>query len=131
MKPDLYPYILLLLVGLILLFGCTASASETKNPVAPVSKPETVKEFEVTANNFSFEPATITVNKGDTVLLKITSLDVNHGFAISKFGVSEFIGAGKTVTVEFVASESGSYPFYCSVYCGSGHGEMKGALIVK
>jgi len=90
-----------------------------------------VKEFTMVAKRWDFEPSTITVNEGDTVRLIINSIDVAHGFAISTFGVNERLNAGETVTVEFVADRKGTFSFFCSVFCGSGHGGMRGSLIVE
>ncbi len=90
-----------------------------------------IKEFGMTARQWSFEPAVITVNEGDIVRLKIKSEDVTHGFAISEFDVNERILPGKTITLEFVADKKGEYVFFCSVPCGSGHGGMRGKLIVE
>ncbi len=90
-----------------------------------------VKEFSITAKNWEFIPGEITVNKGDRVRLKIASVDVDHGFAIAAFNVNQKLTPGKTEIVEFTADKSGSYTFFCSVFCGGGHREMKGTLIVK
>ena len=102
--------------------------------IEPLPKPEpvsTVKEFTMTAKQWSFVPSTITVNKGDTVRLNITSTDVKHGIKISAFNVSADLNPGQSTTVEFVADKTGSFSYFCSVFCGSGHGSMKGTLIVK
>ena len=85
----------------------------------------------MTAKKFEFSPSTITVNKGDKVKIKITSTDVNHGFAIPEYGVSQKVDFGKTEVIEFTADKSGEFTFFCNVFCGSGHKEMKGKLIVK
>jgi len=90
-----------------------------------------VREFSIVAKNWEFDPAEITVNKGDTVRLLITSVDVDHGFAIPEFGVSEKLSPGEEVTVEFVADKTGEFTFFCNVFCGSGHQEMRGRLIVQ
>ena len=90
-----------------------------------------VKEFDVTAKNWEFVPATITVSKGDTVRLHITSIDVEHGFVLSAFVVNENLKKGETVDVEFVAGRAGSFLFFCNVFCGQGHSTMKGTLIVN
>lgn len=92
---------------------------------------EEVKIFEITAEQFSFEPDTITVKKGDDVRLIITSIDVIHGFRIEEFGIDETLEPGKTVIVEFTADKTGAFTFYCTVYCGSGHGSMRGRLVVE
>jgi len=90
-----------------------------------------VKEFSIIAKKFEFVPGTITVNKGDTVKLNIKSEDVDHGIAIPEFNVKKDIPAGQEATVEFVADKAGTFPFRCSVYCGSGHSDMDGTLIVN
>lgn len=112
---------------LFLIYGCSING-------AAVSATET-KEFDIKAKNWEFSPDTITVNKGDKVILNIESLDdgsgVGHGITIPIFGVSKSFRGGESVTVEFIADKKGTFPFFCSVYCGSGHGDMKGKLIVK
>lgn len=104
--------------------------------VLPEPEPEPepageVKEFTLTAKQWSFSPSTITVNKGDTVKLSITSTDVIHGLAINEFNVNVRLPVGETKIVEFVADKTGTFSFYCSVRCGSGHSGMRGQLIVK
>lgn len=92
-----------------------------------------VKEFDMTAKKWEFSPNTITVNKGDTVILHIKSIDVNHGFAFpSGFNdINVTLRPGETVDVEFVADQEGTFMFVCSIICGSGHSRMIGQLIVK
>ena len=90
-----------------------------------------IKTFNIVAKRFSFEPNKIIVQKGDKVRLIITSLDTIHGFAISEYGININIIGGETVTEEFIADKKGQFNFACSVFCGSGHNEMKGMLIVK
>ena len=91
----------------------------------------TTKTFNVIAKQFEFDPGVITVNQGDTVILKIKSIDSTHGFYIPEFGVSQTLSSGQEETVQFVADKKGTYTFFCNVYCGSGHSEMKGTLIVN
>lgn len=103
---------------------------ETKTEVKAEVKPA-VKSFTITAKSWKFSPSTITVKKGDTVRLTITSVDVQHGFFLTAFNVNKDLQPGKTVTAEFVADKTGTFPFKCNVLCGSGHGGMNGKLIVE
>jgi len=99
-----------------------------------VEKPETlgnVVEFTMVAKQWEFDPATITVNEGDNVVLTIESIDVTHGFTLSEFGVSERLEPGKSVTIKFTADQTGEFRFFCSVFCGEGHTSMGGTLIVQ
>lgn len=91
----------------------------------------TIQTFDVVATQFEFTPSTITVNKGDTVQLNLSSEDVPHGFALSAFNVSETLTPGKTKTVEFVADQAGTFTFSCNIVCGAGHSGMSGQLIVE
>jgi cytochrome c oxidase subunit 2 len=99
---------------------------------AAVSEP---KVFEVVARRFSFEPATIDVIEGDTVRLLVRSADGPHGVEIKAFKVKKAVPRAKPgdspVTIEFVAAAAGEYPILCSEYCGNGHKDMTGTLIVR
>jgi len=96
-----------------------------------VMEEPTVKEFTVEASQWKFTPSTITVNKGDTVRLKVISKDVTHGLAIPAFGIDQRLNSGGEIEVVFVADKAGEFPFYCTVFCGRGHSDMTGVLVVE
>lgn len=78
-----------------------------------------------------WDPEYITVNKGDTVRLRITGHDVVHGFAIGKLGIDVGpIIPGEMTTVEFVADKVGQFTYYCNVWCSPYHYRMRGTLEV-
>ena len=99
---------------------------------AAVAEP---KVFEVVARRFSFEPATIEVVEGDMVRLLVRSADGPHGVEIKAFKVKNAVPRAKpgdsAVTIEFVAAAAGEYPILCSEYCGNGHKDMTGTLVVR
>ena len=148
----------ILIVGMVLISGCvqgTEISDEVLEEVQPeIEKPEetqpekvseeeipeeipeetiteNIKEFNITAKKFEFIPDTITVSKGDTVKLHVTSIDVTHGFNLLAFKINENILPGKTVDIEFIADRTGSFEILCSVFCGYGHDNMKGKFIVE
>lgn len=88
-------------------------------------KSEEVKEFKINAFRFSYEPNVITVNKNDKVKILINNTDTIHGIRIPDLGISgnDFI--------EFTAGKSGQFAWYCNTFCGGGHTQMQGTLIVK
>ena len=89
------------------------------------------RTIEVVANRFSFEPARIEVTEGERVRLVVKSADGVHGVEIKKFKVNKKVPrGGDPVTIEFVAAAVGEFPILCSEYCGNGHDDMKGLLIV-
>jgi cytochrome c oxidase subunit II len=116
-------------VIILLLALCATAAGAAARQV--MGDDEDVKNVDITASRFQFEPATITVAQGDRVRLRLHSIDRTHAFAIKAFRVKALIPkAGETITVEFVADRAGSFDFTCAEYCGTGHGGMKGRLVV-
>lgn len=111
----------------------TPQVTQKTTVTTPTNSPVVgdVKEFTMTAKKFEFSPANITVKEGDKVKLTINSLDVPHGFAIDELGIKQDIEVGKPTTIEFTATKKGTFRFYCSLFCGTGHKEMEGQLIVE
>lgn len=107
-----------------------AGGTTGNTTIQPPAAQPTVREFTLTARQFSFDPSVITVKKGEQVRLHITSIDVTHGFSIPDFGVNTTLAPNQTNTVEFTATKTGTFSFFCSVFCGSGHSGMRGTLEV-
>lgn len=124
--------IAIIITGFILFTDKQTNQSQTINENSQSqTNSGDIKEFSIIAKNWEFQPETITVNEGDTVRLSVESVDVTHGISIPEFGINENLEPGKTTTIEFIADKKGNFPFFCSVYCGSGHGNMRGSLIVE
>jgi cytochrome c oxidase subunit 2 len=87
-------------------------------------------EVKITAVKYNFDPNVVRVKKGEHVKLVITALDRDHGFKLEAFHIDQRLAKGVSVSVEFVADQTGTFPFECSVFCGLGHKKMKGQLIV-
>lgn len=87
--------------------------------------------FSSTPPTGRFANTTITVHKGDTVVLRVRNLDVPHGFALEEFGVNTTTPPGQVTEVKFVANLEGRFTFFCTVFCGTGHPNHKGTLIVE
>ena len=87
--------------------------------------------IDVVAKRYEFVPSTIQVTQGEHVRILVTSGDGFHGFGIKQFDVSKEILRGETVTIELTADVAGEFPILCTEYCGDGHEEMKGQLIVR
>ena len=113
--------------------GALAPADGT----GPASRPELsgqlrdgTRVIKMTAKQFQYDPATVVVALGDRVKIEATSLDVPHGFQLDDFGIKQKVEPDATTTITFVADKAGTHEFHCSVFCGEGHGEMKGELVV-
>lgn len=87
-------------------------------------------EAYVIARAFIFQPDPIEVPAGSTVTFYITSPDVIHGFQLAGTNVNTMVIPGEVakLTVEF--DEPGEYGVVCNEFCGAGHHDMEGLLIV-
>lgn len=99
--------------------------------VVSLAAQQAPRVIEVKAKKYDFDPATIEVQQGERVVLRVTSTDRLHGIGIRKFGVNAEVPKGATVEVEFEASAAGTYKVLCTEECGKGHDDMVGTLIVK
>ena len=115
------------------LWTATLLALAVAGASAPASLPTAPpRSFELIASRFKFEPDTVEVTEGDHVRLTVRSIDTEHGLTIKRLNVKIVAPkTGEAATAEFVADKAGIYEFKCSEYCGSGHGRMKGQLVVS
>lgn len=81
-----------------------------------------------------FDPATITVHKGDHIILIVTNTDddFTHGVTIPELNLNTGpLTPGKSATIEFDANTAGTFTILCPVPgCAPDHGQMIGQLVV-
>jgi heme/copper-type cytochrome/quinol oxidase subunit 2 len=131
-------------IGLVVVFICAA----VPPLVASLSISDgQEREFYIKARQYAYDPAKIIVNKGDTIRIRLASLDVVHGFyleghdidALIEPGVrqfkmrhpsegNEFVDVNEIV---FTAQNPGKFRYRCSHTCGTMHPFMQGELIVR
>jgi cytochrome c oxidase subunit II len=99
--------------ALLVIFMCASAVT-----------PASLRRIEVSAKRFAFEPAEITLKKGEAVELVLTSKDVAHGIRIRELNLDLHVGKGKTADVTITPTAIGTFVGHCSVFCGSGHGQM-------
>ena len=89
----------------------------------------------MTAMRSHFTPDVIRVKKGEKVQIHVTNVettpDATHGFAIPAYNVQASLDPGEVVSVEFVASKTGDFAFYCTEFCSALHLEMQGWMLVE
>lgn len=84
----------------------------------------------ITAKKFEFSPDSITLKKGEPVVFEISSEDRKHGFNLRAFGIRSDVFPGKVSRVRFTPDKTGKFTFSCDVFCGEGHEEMTGTVVV-
>lgn len=131
----LFSILPLLLVGIIFISGCVGQYGQQltmpTTPTTLAAPTGEVKEFTIRESSFKLSPATITVNKGDSVRITVINDQGTHNLFIEGYNQrANIVSAGNTQVIEFVADKSGTFNMWCEV---SGHRKlgMEGQLVVK
>jgi len=88
------------------------------------------REIHITAKKFESTPDTITLKKGEPVVLLLSSQDRKHGFHLREFGIRADVNPGETARIRFTPNKTGKFTFSCDVFCGEGHEDMTGTMVV-
>lgn len=82
-----------------------------------------------------FTPERVEIKEGDHVIWHFTNLertrDATHGFALSGYNINLSLEPGETQTIEFDATQSGTFTYYCTEFCSALHLEMLGYFLVE
>jgi cytochrome c oxidase subunit II len=100
----------------------TRSSAQTSEP----------RVIEIKARRFVFEPAEVEATVGERIQLVVRSADGVHGVEIKKLKIKKEVPrGGEPVTIDFTPTTEGTFSILCSEYCGNGHTDMRGTLIVR
>jgi cytochrome c oxidase subunit II len=94
-------------------------------------RPEEPHAIVITAKRFEFVPSTITLKKGETVKLVVTSEDVTHGFFLRPLKIDTDLTPGETQQITVTPQSAGTFTAICHHFCGAGHGNMKLTVVVE
>jgi cytochrome c oxidase subunit 2 len=110
----------------------TVAAFITMN-VAYGSSQNAKKErvIKIVAQRFSFTPNELKLKKGENVRLEFTSLDFVHGFKVPDLNLRADLPPGKITTLHLKPEKVGTFDFICDNFCGAGHEDMVGRIIVN
>lgn len=113
--------------------------------VSETHKTET-KTFDIRARQYAYDPPVINVHRGDSVCIRLSSLDVVHGFYLEGYGIDAEIfpmkplirlrdpsqqdGFRDAEKIAFRADKVGKFRYRCSHTCGYLHPFMQGELVV-
>ena len=88
-------------------------------------------EIRISAKKFEYHPNKVTAKLGQPVVFVLTSEDRIHGFKMPDFGLRADIVPGQETRVALTPTKAGSFAFLCDVFCGDGHEDMEGTLVVE
>lgn len=112
-----------LMIAVVLVSGCTSQVNVTTNTSTNTTTQGTTHQ--VTIQNFAFSPASLTINKGDTVVW--TNKDSAPHTVTSQTGnelSSQTLSQGQTYSHTF--NTAGTYDYYCTI-----HPYMKATITVQ
>ena len=92
---------------------------------------EESRSIAITVKRFEFVPSTITLKKGETVRLVVTSEDVTHGLFIRPLKIDTDLTPGETQQITVTPQAAGTFTAICHHFCGAGHGNMKLTVVVE
>jgi cytochrome c oxidase subunit 2 len=110
------------------LAGLPVSALLEREVHAQSADPQVVK---VVAERFKYTPQEFRVKAGRPVVIEFTSLDFVHGFNMPDLNVRADLPPGMVTRVRVAPAKAGTYDFLCDNFCGDGHEEMHGRMIVE
>jgi cytochrome c oxidase subunit 2 len=84
----------------------------------------------VTARKFEFTPREIHLRRGEAVVLELSALDFVHGFSVPGLHLRSDLPPGAATRIRIPTDQAGVFDFLCDNFCGTGHEEMNGKLIV-
>jgi cytochrome c oxidase subunit 2 len=87
--------------------------------------------IKIVAKKFDYTPNVIQLKKGVPVVLEFTTLDIIMGFKVPDLSIRTDIVPGKVSRVRVVPDKVGTFTFVCDIFCGSGHEDMTGTIIVS
>jgi cytochrome c oxidase subunit 2 len=110
--------------GLTLLAAAVAAAVPTGSPA---QTPPTVT---VRASRSGFQPAHVSLRRGETTHLVLTSADGDHCFAVDDLRIEKRIVAGRETRFDLTPEKAGVFPFHCCVETGDAAKSERGQLTV-
>jgi len=126
-----------IIFGIGILFTLFLTACTQNSPTGNLALDSTVssdgmKEITISLHNWELKQKGPQINKGDKVRLKVKGVSGLHGISIPDLELATgLIGPGEEEILEFEATKSGTFDYYCNVYCGHGHTKMIGKLNIQ
>jgi len=95
----------------------------------PVVKPPPGSEVYMLGRQFEWWPV-LEFEKGKSYRLHLSSADVQHGFSLQPENINLQIHPGYEMVITIKPTRTGTFGVVCNEYCGLGHHQMTGRIIV-
>ncbi len=96
----------------------------------PIVEPPPGGDAYLKAQQFAYVPV-LKLKKGQQYRLHCSSVDVQHGFSLQPMNMNFHILPGYDHVLTITPTEAGEYRVICNEFCGIGHHQMTGKIIVE
>ncbi len=100
-------------------------------PTTEAKNGRTERTIHMGVRQYAWDPPIIKAKQGELVRLIVHNADVQHGLVIPELNVLNIDIPPDGAVIEFVPDKVGTFVFFCSYYCGDGHSEMRGKIIIE
>ena len=87
-------------------------------------------EIYLVARQFAWYP-TLKLRSGETYRMHVSSADFQHGFSLLPMNMNFQVVPGYDHVITMKPQAPGTYPIVCNEFCGVGHQNMVGKIIVE
>jgi cytochrome c oxidase subunit 2 len=95
----------------------------------PVVRPPAGTEVYLLARLWQWYPV-LELEKGQSYRIHMSSADWQHGFSLLPINMNIQVHPGYEMVVTMTPTETGEFGIVCNEYCGIGHHQMSGKIIV-
>ena len=96
----------------------------------PIVEPPPGGDAYLVARTWQFFPI-LKLKKGQTYRLHISSPDLQHGFSLQPLNMNFQVVPGYDHVLTITPTTAGTFSIICNEYCGLGHQEKTGKIIVE
>lgn len=107
----------------------TGTETLLEEGIAPVV-PAPPGEVYLVAKQFAWYPI-LKLRAGETYRLHVSSIDFQHGFSLLPMNMNFQVVPGYDHVLTIKPQVPGTYPIVCNEFCGIGHQNMVGKIIVE
>jgi cytochrome c oxidase subunit 2 len=105
------------------------SVREEGDTCIPVVQPPEGSDVYMLARLWEWWPI-LELEKGQTYRLHLSSMDYQHGFSLQPTNINIQVHPNYEMVLTLKPTETGDFGIVCNEYCGIGHHEMLGKMIV-
>jgi len=95
-----------------------------------IVEPPANSDIFMMASQFSWEPI-LKLKVNQTYRLHLSSIDKNHGFSVTPINMNFQAVPGYDFVITLTPTSAGEFVIQCNEFCGIGHHEMTGKIIVE